>query len=134
MLVITGILAVVAIPRLSDRLTFDTRAYADQVRAALEYAQSVAVAQRRNVCATIATGSITLTQGTSAGAACSADVVNPTTGAGFLLYTPSGVSFTTGTGVITFDALGATASAATVTVTGDQAIQVSVAQGTGYVR
>ena len=40
-MIITGILAVVAIARFSGRVTFDTRAYADQVRSALQYAQSV---------------------------------------------------------------------------------------------
>ena len=135
-IVITGILAAVAIARFSDRITFETRSFADQVRVALQYTQSVAVAQRRNACATVAASSLTLTQGTSFGAACSASVVNPATGAAFVLNTPSGVSLSlsAGSNPVTFDALGRTASGWTVTVTGDQAIQILVEQETGYVR
>jgi MSHA pilin protein MshC len=132
-MLITGVLAAVAIPAMFSRLTFDTRGFADQVRAALQYAQKVAVAQRRNVCATVATSSIALTQGTAAGAACTAPVLNISTGSSFVLNAPSGVSFG-GAVTITFDALGQAASAATVTVTGDQSIPIYVEAVTGYVR
>ncbi len=136
-LVIAGVLAAVAIPYLSDRLTFSTRGFADEVRAALQYAQKVAVAQRRNVCAIVAINSLSLTQATVAGAgeACTAPVLNISTGAGFVLNTPTpAVTFTTGIGTINFDALGRVAIAATVTVTGGQAIQIKVEAVTGYVR
>lgn len=134
-LVIVGVLAVAAMPVLFSRLTFDTRRFADQVRAAMQYAQKVAVAQRRNVCVTVTTNSLSLTQGTSAGAACSAAVFDVSTGSGFVLNTPTAnVSFTTGVGTITFDALGQTASAATITVAGDQSIPINVEAVTGYVR
>ena len=135
-LVIAGVLAAVAIPYLSDRLTFSTRGFADEARAALQYAQKVAVAQRRNVCAIVAINSLSLTQGISAGAACTAPVLNISTGAGFVLNTPTpAVTFTTGIGTITFDALGQVAIAATVTVTGGQVTQIiNVDAVTGYVR
>jgi len=132
-LVIVGVLAVAAMPVLFSRLTFDTRRFADQARAAMQYAQKVAVAQRRNVCVTVTASSLSLTQGTSAGAACSAAVFDVSTGSSFVLNTPSGVSFG-GTATITFDALGQAASAATVTVTGDQSIPINVEAVTGYVR
>jgi MSHA pilin protein MshC len=48
-LIIVGILAAVAIPRFYDRQTFDTRAFTDQARSMLGYAQKLAVAQNRNV-------------------------------------------------------------------------------------
>ena len=132
-LVIVGVLAVAAMPALFSRLTFDTRRFADQVRAAMQYAQKVAVAQRRNVCVTVTATSLSLTQGTSAGAACSAAVFDVSTGSDFVLNTPGSVSFS-GASTITFDALGQTASAATVTVTGDQSIPINVEAVTGYVR
>ena len=132
-LVIVSVLAVVAIPAMFSRLTFDTRRFADQVRAAVQYAQKVAVAQRRNVCVTVTASSLSLTQGTSAGAACSAAVFDVSSGSGFVLNTPSNVSFGAAA-TITFDALGQTASAATVTVTGDQSIPINVEAVTGYVR
>lgn len=131
-LVIVSVLAVAAMPALFGRLTFDTRRFADQVRAAVQYAQKVAVAQRRNVCVTVTASSLSLTQGTSAGAACTAAVFDVSTGSDFVLNTPGNVSL--GAVTITFDALGQTASAATVTVTGDQSIPISVEAVTGYVR
>jgi MSHA pilin protein MshC len=133
-LIIVSVLAVAAMPVLFSRLTFDTRRFADQVRAAMQYAQKVAVAQRRNVCVTVTASSLSLTQGTSAGAACSAAVFDVSTGSGFVLNTPSSVSF--GAAVtITFDALGKPVSgAATVTVAGDQSIPINVEAETGYVR
>ena len=132
-LVIVSVLAVAAMPAMFGRLTFDTRRFADQVRAAIQYAQKVAVAQRRNVCVTVTASSLSLTQGTSAGAACSAAVFDVSTGAGFVLNAPGSVSFS-GAVTIAFDALGQTASAATVTVTGDQSIPINVEAVTGYVR
>lgn len=132
-LVIVSVLAVAAMPAMFGRLTFDTRRFADQVRAAMQYAQKVAVAQRRNVCVTVTANSLSLTQGTSAGAACSAAVFDVSAGSGFVLNTPGSVSLG-GAATITFDALGQTASAASVTVTGDQTIQIDVEAVTGYVR
>lgn len=134
-LVITAILAVAAIPFLSSRLTFDTRSFTDQVRAALQYAQSVAVAHRRNVCATITANSLALTQAASAGSAvaCTVPLIDPSSGSSFVLSTPGGVSFPTPV-TITFDALGQAAIAATVTIRGDSDQLVDVEAVTGYVR
>ena len=132
-LVIVSVLAVAAMPAMFGRLTFDTRRFADQVRAAIQYAQKVAVAQRRNVCVTVTASSLSLTQGISAGAACSAAVFDVSSGSGFVLIAPGSVSLG-GAATITFDALGQTASAATVTVTGDQSIPINVEAVTGYVR
>lgn len=48
-MVIVGILAAVAIPRLMDSNSFEARGAADQVTAALRYGQKVAIAQQRNI-------------------------------------------------------------------------------------
>ena len=48
-MVIAGILAAVAVPRLVGRNSFDTRGFADQLGATVRYAQKLAVAQRRDV-------------------------------------------------------------------------------------
>jgi MSHA pilin protein MshC len=66
-IVIVGILAAVAVPRFFDNATFQARAAADNVIAALRFGQKVAIAQHRNVdvnissaadtnCATVLTG------------------------------------------------------------------------------
>ena len=45
-IVIAGILATVAVPRLVGRNSFDTRGFADQLAATVRFAQKLAVAQR----------------------------------------------------------------------------------------
>lgn len=48
-MVIIGILAAVAAPRFFDNNVFQSRGAADQTKAALRYAQKIAIAQHRNV-------------------------------------------------------------------------------------
>lgn len=48
-MIVTGILAAVAMPRFFDRNIFDGRAFADRTRATLRYAHKLAIAQHRNV-------------------------------------------------------------------------------------
>ncbi|MBS0307641.1 MAG: type II secretion system protein [Proteobacteria bacterium] len=48
-MVIIGVLAAVALPRLLDRSVFDTRGFVDQTTAMLRYGQKFAVAERRDV-------------------------------------------------------------------------------------
>lgn len=131
---LVSILAVVVVPRLSTLLTFSARGFSDQVRSAVQYAQKLAMAQRRNVCVTVATGSVSLTKAASAGSAvaCTVAVGNPFGSGNFLLTTPSGVSLAS-SGTIAFDALGANAASANITVTGDSTYQIVVESATGYV-
>ena len=62
-IVILGILAALAAPRFFGRTDFDNRGFYDQVISTLRYAQKSAIAQRRFVCVTFGTSSVTLTQG-----------------------------------------------------------------------
>lgn len=55
MIVIIGILALVALPRLANR-TFDERGFRDAVKATVQHARRVAVASRRFVCVTVTPG------------------------------------------------------------------------------
>jgi MSHA pilin protein MshC len=48
-LIITSILALVALPRFFDSQTFDARIQYDQAQSVLRYAQKIAIAQHRNV-------------------------------------------------------------------------------------
>ncbi len=48
-MVIAGILAAVAIPRLMGRNSFDTRGFTDQLAATVRFAQKLAIAQRTPV-------------------------------------------------------------------------------------
>lgn len=134
-MVLTGIIAVIALPRMVDKLTFNTRGFADQARAAIQYAQKVAIAQRRNVCVAISSGTLTVTKAATAGSAvaCTVAVAEPAGGSSYSLSAPSGVSLGTSSSPITYDALGSTAVGVTVTITGDQTITFTVESGTGYV-
>lgn len=48
-MIMVGVLAVFALPRFFDRLTFDELAFHDQTKSMLRYAQKLAVAQNRSV-------------------------------------------------------------------------------------
>ncbi len=68
-IVILGILAVVAIPRMSNA-EYRTQEFRDKVVSALRYAQKSAVSHRRMVCVTFTTTTVTLTMDTNADLVC----------------------------------------------------------------
>jgi MSHA pilin protein MshC len=116
-MVVTGILAAVAVPRMLDTSELSARGARDFVGSSLRYAQKSAVAMRRNVCVAIGATQVTVTYAATSGSAqtCPAanSVVNPGNGlpygaAGNAL--PSGVTVATPTSLI-FDALGRPLSA-----------------------
>ncbi len=79
-LVLIGILAAVAVPRMLDMDQFSARGTRDFVGAALRYAQKSAIAMRRNVCVNVGASQLTVTYAAAAGAnqACSAaELPNP---------------------------------------------------------
>jgi Tfp pilus assembly protein FimT len=142
-IVVLGILAVVALPRMSDTSTFRAASFQDEVAAALRYAQKTAVSHRRLVCATFTTTTVTLTiaaanpavacgvatlnapDGNSAFAR-SLDTTNVTTTAvGPIYFQPSGIA--------TSDVAGTTIANFNTTVTGLTAITVVGATGAIYV-
>ena len=145
-IVIVGILAAVAIPRFTGRATFDTRGCFDRARAAVQYAQSLAIAQRRNVCVSLGAGSVTLQKAAAegSGTACAAaNVSNPTTSLANFVDDGSnrcaGVNFSAA--ALKFDALGQSITAAgaaqsgdvDVTVVGDFTAKFTVEKSTGHV-
>lgn len=84
-IIVMGILAVVALPRLDLLSGFDEAAYRDKVKSALQYARRSAVAQRRVVCVTVAGSEVILevekTQPEDSGGSCASpqDLNLPTT-------------------------------------------------------
>jgi MSHA pilin protein MshC len=128
-MILTGILAVVAIPKMFDRSAFAARATRDHVASSLRYAQKSAIAMRRNVCVSIGTGSLAVTHAAAAGSdqACAASIANPATGMPFASTSyESGTSVAVAANVI-FDGLGrplsapgtALATALVITVNGN---------------
>jgi MSHA pilin protein MshC len=60
-MVLVGIMASVALPNLSNVMATQSPGYRDQMMATINYARKIAVSQRRYVCVSIASTSITLT-------------------------------------------------------------------------
>ncbi|WP_162256888.1 prepilin-type N-terminal cleavage/methylation domain-containing protein [Noviherbaspirillum sp. Root189] len=122
-MVLIGILAVVALPRMSNTDDFRATAFRDEAVAALRYAQKSAVSHRRLVCADVAADSITLhiasanpatsctdktlnaPDGQSVYAKTSGDRIS--SGRGPIYFQPSGV-VTSSEGVITDYSIGIT--------------------------
>lgn len=59
-MVVAGILAAVAVPRMMGRTGFDTRGFADQLSATVRFAQKLAIAQRRDVSVQLTASNATL--------------------------------------------------------------------------
>ncbi|MDD4929472.1 MAG: prepilin-type N-terminal cleavage/methylation domain-containing protein [Gallionella sp.] len=127
-MVIIGIISAVAVPRMFDKSIFETRGFADQVQASLRYAQKVAIAQNRFVCAAFTASSVTLSIGATS--ACGTPLQSPTGEASYVINAPSGVTFTTSPANFNFNPLGQP-SAATSGVVGTYTITVEAQ--TGYV-
>lgn len=132
-MVIIGIIAAVAAPRFFDSSAFQSRGFADQVKASLRYAQKAAIAQRRNVCVVMTASNITLTIASVSGAAsvCDANLAFPA--GGNSITAPSGVTLSAATASFVFDALGRPSVAQnTITISGATSPIVVEAE-TGYV-
>lgn len=127
-MVMIGILAVAALPRFFDQNVFEARGFLDETRALLRYAQKTAVAQRRTVCVTFASGGVALTIAGVAGAGvCNTPLALP--------YVPrGGAGLASSVAGFQFQSTGATnlAANATVTVTGATGT-ITVDAATGHV-
>ena len=138
-MLIIGILAAVAIPRLTSVDDFRSFAFHDEVAAGLRYAQKTAVSHRRLVCATFTSQSLTLTIASSNPAgACGTTAINRPTGGSTFAESPKAViSPVVGplhfqpSGVVTSDAGGTAVANFTVNISG--ANPISVVGATGYV-
>lgn len=136
-MILIGILAAFAAARL-DVSTFRERGFHDALKAGLQYARKAAVAKRRQVCVTVATGTGAVVSFTVIAAAPEAGVAGcpgaplPLPGSSVnSVSTPNGVELTAGTS-FSFDALGRASAGVTFSTTGQP--DIVVAQETGYVR
>lgn len=127
-MVIVAVLAVAVAPRFFDDNVFQSRGFADQVQAALRYAQKVAIAQRRYVCATFTASQLSLTFGPTSG--CAGGNLNLPGGAVNYIDAPSGVTISPTPTNFYFDSLGKP-SVGTSGVIGT--ITITVEAETGYV-
>jgi MSHA pilin protein MshC len=132
-LVLVGVLAAVALPKLDAALTLRNTAWHDQVVAALRQARGTALAHRRLVCADVATGSVQLSIATTHPAsACVTPLPGPDGQAAFArddaaaatTVLPAGTLYFQPTGRVTRDGAGTLAGDRTVTVAGEDTIVV----------
>lgn len=133
-LVIIGILAAIALPRFQDNSAFIQRGFSDEVRAALRFAQKIAIAHRREVCVNFTAAQVTLTfnPSTVAGAACTTAVNLPGEAAPYVLNAPTGIIIGANSN-FRFNGLGQpTPAPVTVSLTG-RALPITVTAQTGYV-
>ena len=141
-LVLLGILSVVVLPKVGTTTSsYQTAAFAEQVRSALQYGQKMAVSHRRMVCAAITSSSVTLTVASNFGdSACSAAVLTgaasgnsaiATSPGSSIVIAPAGSMYFQPSGQVTTDATGTTVGNFALTVGGTTAISVQGA--TGYV-
>jgi MSHA pilin protein MshC len=136
-LVLVGVLAVVAIPRLFDKSGFAARGAHDYVASGLRYAQKSAIAMRRNVCVAVSATGMAMTYASAAGSTqpCAAGntIANPATGLPFASTAyEEGATVSTPANVV-FDALGRPSSAVSITVD-LYATPITVEAETGLVR
>lgn len=133
--VLVGVLAVFAVPRMINTGDFFPRGFQDQTMAVLRFAQKTAIAQRRTVCVTFTANTITLNIAALPAGACNTPLNGPQ-GAP-VLTAPNGTTFAAVPAPLFFNGLGQPVDNAGATV-GTQTLQVGVLNitveaGTGYV-
>lgn len=128
-IVIVGILAVVAVAKLSNVDAFEVQGFYDSTKSAVRFAQKLAVAQRTNVVVVVNATSVSVCY-TNPG--CATPVTDPTTGQAMTLSAPNGVSLA-GPASVSFDGLGRATPGGTITVTGAGISRsLVIEQETGY--
>lgn len=130
-IVIAGILAAVAVPRLVGRNGFDTRGFTDQLTATVRFAQKLAIAQRRDVFVRLTASAATLCYD----AGCASPAPGPGGEKPYTVTAPSGVAIASAVGTLAFNAGGQpnTAGLLDIQVNGSGAYHVWVEQETGFV-
>lgn len=140
-MVMLGVLAVFAAPRVFNRNDFEARGFHDQVLSTLRFAQKTAIAQRRTVCVAFTATTVTLTRASAeASAACDTAPPVPVPGplGELVLTAPANVAFTVVPTGFSFDGLGQSRPASvppaarTITVV-NAGRTITVEEVTGYV-
>ena len=148
-IVIMGVLAMVAAPRIFDSGDFYARGFHDESLALLRYAQKTAIAQRRTVCVTVsaaAPASATLSIASATSGACDTALVSPNQsctvsglGSTACITAREGISYTTTPAALTsltFNGLGQPNARVTLqvaTLAGAAGNPIVVEAETGYV-
>ena len=133
-IVIMGILAAVAVPRLMSSKGFASRGFYDEGQAVVRFAQKTAIAWRRPIVVCVSASEISAISNADCGAPVA--VLHPVSGAVLKSTAPDGVTLSP-VGSFSFDGMGRPSASTTITLTstiaGDPARQIIVAAETGYV-
>ena len=132
-MVLIGILATVALPRMFDRRDFDAYAFRDRVASLLRYGQKAAIAQRRDVCVGFAAGQVVLTIAASPGNGQACGVALQTLDGAAAISAPAGTGFVAVPTNFRFHALGDTSLAANLDIAITGSSGLTVERTTGYV-
>lgn len=145
-MMLIGILAVFAFPKMQAALSMQDDAWRDQLVAAVRHAQKTAVSHRRLVCLTVTTTAgangvslrIASANPTVAAGGCDADLIGPDASAVFAssksastAVSPAGVIYCQPDGRMTTDVAGDTVASRTITIAG--AGNVVIHGATGFV-
>jgi MSHA pilin protein MshC len=132
-MVVIGILAATAMPKLQSALSFRDTGWHDQVVAALRYAHQSALSHRRLVCADVAGASVTLTIASSNPASTCSTVLPGTdgspasanaAGAATATASPAGTFYFQPSGRVTSDGAGVTAPVRSIGISGQDNITI----------
>lgn len=126
--VMLGVLAVFAAPRILDTGDFSARGFHDETLSLLRYAQKTAIAQRRTVCVSLNANGVALTMDTNSppDGVCDATPTMPNT--------PKGGSGLAGTvPAFQFTPLGSTNRTTAIVITIANSTGITVEADTGYV-
>lgn len=133
-IVLMGIIAAIAVPRMISSRGFSSRGFYDEAQAVVRFAQKTAIAWRRTIVVCVSANEISAIS--NGNCAAPVAVAHPTSGAALKATAPEGVSLSP-TGNFSFDGLGRPSAGTTITLTstivGDPARQIIVAAETGYV-
>ena len=139
-MVLIGVLAVFAAPRIFNSGDFNARGFHDETLALLRYAQKTAIAQRRTVCVTFSGNTSASLRIASAAAtpSCNTDLRGPKGDSPGIITAKAGVAYSAAPGNFNFDGLGQAVDStgallATQTIQIGNAANVVVETGTGYV-
>jgi MSHA pilin protein MshC len=134
-IVIMGILAAVALPRMISSKGFASRGFYDEAQAVVRFAQKTAIAWRRTIVVCVSATEVSAISNAN----CNAPVYikHPVSGADLKSPAPNGVTLSSALSSFSFDGMGRASAAIAITVnstiTGDPARQIVVAAETGYV-
>ena len=140
-MVLVGVLAVVALPRLDAAMSLRSAAWRDQVQAGLLQARSLSQGHRRLVCVSLTTGELRLSMASANPASSCNTVINGLDGDArwavdshniAVTVNPAGTLYFQPDGRITSDGAGAFSVSATISVAGESRLVLT--GETGHVR